>query len=209
MTLRPLLEQLADTLRRADAPLMSQLSEGLDRETIAATLSTLPVRIAGEVHDYFEWCNGLRDDRDREYELFPDAVMLSLDEAIAEYHALTRMAAQVSQQAGLPASAIWHERWLPLFRHPAGGAYFVTVGADVTIDRAPIVSVLQQDVSGASIAFDSMAALGATINECFSTGAYVAADGMIEEDPQRSAAIIRAHNPARVHDATAWLPPNS
>src|SRR5688572_2773652 len=111
MSIRPLLDALAATLQRADAPLMSQLSGGLGRETIAARLSTLPVRIAGEVYDYFEWCNGLRRDRDREYELFPDAVMLSLDEVLAEYRALTEMAAQVSRQAGLPASAIWHERW--------------------------------------------------------------------------------------------------
>jgi len=209
MSIRPVLDTLATTLRRVEAPLASQLTEGLSRDVIAARLSTLPVRVATEVHAYFEWCNGLRADRAQEVELFPDAVMLSLDEALAEYRALCDVAAQVSRQAGVPADTIWHERWLPLFRHPAGGSYHVTVGADVMIERAPIVSVLQEDVSAASIAFDSLTSLATTVNECFSTGAYVAADGMIQEDRQRAAAIIRAHNPARVHDATAWLHPNS
>lgn len=209
MSIRPVLDTLADTLRRVDAPLASQLSEGLAREVIAARLSSLPVHVASEVHDYFAWRNGLPADRAHEEELFPDAVMLSLDEALADYRALCDVAAQVARQAGVPADTIWNERWLPLFRHPAGGAYHVTVGADVSVERAPIVSVLQEDVSAASIAFDSLAALAATVNECFSTGAYLAADGLIQEDRQRVAAIIRAHNPARVQNATAWLPPTS
>jgi hypothetical protein len=209
MSIRPALDTLAATLQRVDAPLAAQLSEGLDRDVIAARLSTLPVRVATEVHDYFAWRNGLRLDRAREEELFPDAVMLSLDEALADYRVLCDVAAQVSQQAGVPASTIWNERWVPLFRHPAGGAYHVTVGADVTIERAPVVSVMQEDVSAASIAFDSLTSLAVTVNECFSTGAYVAVDGAIQENRQSAAAIIRAHNPARVHDATAWLHPNS
>ena len=55
--------------------------------------------------------------------------MLSLDEALADYRALCETAAQVSRQAGVAASAIWDEHWMPLFRHPVGGAYHVTVAA--------------------------------------------------------------------------------
>lgn len=209
MSIRPLLDTLAATLRRTDAPLVSQLSEGLDRDVIAARLAALPVAIAAEVYDYFEWANGLRADRASEPELFPEGVMLSLDEALGAYQMLSGMAAQIASQSGVPASAVWNERWLPLFRHPAGGAYHVTVGADVTIQQAPIVSVLLQDASAASIAFDDLASLAITVDECFASGAYAIGDGAIQEDRQRAAAIVRAHNPARVHDATAWLHPKS
>jgi cell wall assembly regulator SMI1 len=209
MSIRPVLDALADTLRRVDTPLASQLSEGLASDVIAARLSSLPGHVATEVHDYFAWRNGLRADRAREEELFPEAVMLSLDEALSDYQALCGMAAQVSRQAGVPASSIWDERWLPLFRHPAGGAYHVTVAAGTAVDRAPIFSVVQEDVSAAAVACDSLEALAATGNECFTSGAYVADNGMIREDRQRAAAIIRAHNPVRMQNATAWLPPTS
>jgi hypothetical protein len=203
MSIRPVLDALAATLQRVDAPLASLLCEGLDRELIAARLSSLPVRVAAEVHDYFAWRNGLSLDRAREQELFPEAVMLSLEESLADYQALCDMAAQVSRQAGIPASTIWDERWIPLFRHPAGGAYHVTVATAQPAEHAPILAVVQQDPSGASLAFDSLTTLAATLTECFHSGAYRAADGVIEEDRQRAAAIIRAHNPARVQSASA------
>lgn len=159
MSIRPLLDTLLATLQRVDAPQASLLAEGLDRDLIAARLSSLPVHIADEVVDYFSWRNGLGADRQVEYELFPEAVMLSLDEALTDYRLLCDIAGKISGETGLPQSAIWDERWLPLFRHPAGGAYHVTVGDAVAIQRAPILSILQEDVSGASIAFESLEAL--------------------------------------------------
>lgn len=209
MTIGPALEALADTLRRAHPALASQLVAGLDRELIAARLLTLPVRVAAEVHDYFAWRNGLSLERTREEELFPEAVMLSLEEAIAEYETLRNVAAQVSRHAGLPASSIWDERWVPLFRHPGGGAYHVTIAGDEAGDRASIWSVVQEDPSSASIAFDSLTTLARTVDECFASRAYTAKEGTIEEDRQRAAEIVRRLNPARVQGATAWLPPNN
>lgn len=209
MAIRPVLDTLAETLARVNAPLASQLVTGLDRELIAARLATLPVRVAAEVHEYFAWRNGLSVDRTREEELFPEAVMLSLEEALTDYQALRDVADQVSRQAGVPAASIWDERWVPLFRHPGGGAYHVTVAGDAAAAHAPIWSVLQEDPSSASLAFDSLATLAATVNECFITGAYQANVGAIEEDRQRAAAIVRTLNPARVESATEWLPPNN
>jgi len=165
MSIRPVLDALFATLERVEPPLASQLAEGLDRDAIAARLSTMPVHVAAEVVDYFAWRNGLRPDRQVEYELFPEAVMLSLDEALTDYRMLCDIARKISREAGLPASAVWDERWLPLFRHPAGGAYHVTVGDVVPIERAPILSILQQDVSGASIAFESLEALATSANQ--------------------------------------------
>ena len=209
MAIRPALDTLAQTLERVNAPLASQLVAGLDRELIAARFSTLPVRVASEVHEYFAWRNGLSLDRTCEEELFPEAVMLSLDEALADYQALRDVAEQVSRQAGIPAASIWDERWVPLFRHPGGGAYHVTMAGDAAAEHAPIWSVVQQDPSSASLAFDSLATLVTTVNECFVTGAYKSNEGTIEEDRQRAGAIIRTLNPARVQSATEWLPPNN
>jgi len=165
MEIRQVLDTLADTLQRVDPSHASQLSEGLDRDTIAARLASLPVQIAAEVHDYFSWRNGLRLDRDTEYELFPEAVMLSLDEALTDYRMLRDVAQQISRQAGVPESTVWDERWLPLFRHPAGGAYHVTVGGPSVVPHAPILSILQEDASGASVAFESLEELARKANE--------------------------------------------
>lgn len=207
--IRPVLDALAQTLQRVNPSLASQLVPGLDRGVITARLSTLPARVAAEVHDYFAWRNGVSLDRTREEELFPEAVMLSLEEVLAEYEALRNVAEQVSRQAGVPSSSIWDERWVPLFRHPGGGAYHVTIAAEAAAEHAPIISVLQEDPSSASLAFDSLTTLAATVNECFATGAYSANEGAIDEDRQAAAEIIRTLNPARVESATEWLPPKN
>jgi cell wall assembly regulator SMI1 len=165
MSIRPVLDTLLITLQRVDPPQASLLVEGLDRELIASRLSSLPVHIASEVVEYFAWRNGLRADRQVEYELFPEAVMLSLDEALTDYRMLCDIAANISKQAGVPASMVWDERWLPLFRHPAGGAYHVTVGGAAPAVHAPILSILQEDVSGASVAFESLETLATRANQ--------------------------------------------
>ena len=165
MSIRPALDTLLGTLQRVDPPQAALLAGGLDRDLIAARLSALPVKFAAEVEEYFSWRDGLRRDRDTEYELFPEAVMLSLDEALTDYRMLCDIARNISQQAGVPLATVWDERWLPLFRHPAGGAYHVTVGGPSAAPRAPILSILQQDVSGASVAFDSLEALIEKANE--------------------------------------------
>ena len=207
MSIRPALDTLAATLQRVNAPLFTQLADGLAPGAIAAQLAGLPV--AAEVHEYFAWRNGQRADREADHELFPEATMLSLEEAVTDYQMLRDMAAQVARQAGIPASAIWDDRWFPLFRHPAGGAYHVTVAGDPPGSQAKIVFVFLQDVEGAAIAFDSLASMAVTVSECWATGAYTADAGTTQEDRQRAGAIVRAHNPVRVHDATAWLPPSS
>ena len=205
MSIRPVLDSLTATLRRNNPPLVAQLADGLDPDTIARTLSSLPVQVAAEVHDYFAWHNGLRPDRTTEHELFPEAVMLSLEEAIAEYHMLRSVAAQVSSQAGVPASTIWDERWLPLFRHPAGGAYHVTVAGTHAADRAAILSVLQQDPASASVAFDSLTALARSLTTPQTSTAdtsTVAALVQALADPDGSArgraatALIKLRDPA-------------
>ena len=156
MTIRPVLDALLATLQRVDPSHASQLVDGLDRDQIASRLASLPVRFASEVHEYFAWRNGLSADREVELELFPEAVMLSLDEALADYRMLCDIAEGISKQAGIPAAAVWDARWLPLFRHPAGGAYHVTLGDEAPKERAPILAILQEDVSGAFIAFESL-----------------------------------------------------
>lgn len=159
MSIRPALEALLAVLASADRPLATQLAAGLGRTEIERKLATLPGAVAAEVHDYFEWRNGLRPDRDREEELFPEAVMLSLDEALADYRNLVAMAQQVASQAGVPADSIWNKKWVPLFRHPAGGAYHVTIAGRVPVATAPIYAVTLQDPDAASLAFDSLTSL--------------------------------------------------
>lgn len=203
MSIRPGLDALFEAISRLDPALALQLVAGLEREVVATTLSTVPGGVAAEVHEYFQWRNGLRPDREREEELFPGGVMLSLDEALADYGRLIGVAHQVARQAGVPASSIWNERWVPLFRHSAGGAYHVTMAGEGGRSTAPVFAVSQDDPGAAWLAYDSLTALVCTVTECFTTGAYVAIDGVVREDPLRAAAIIRAQNPVRIGAASS------
>jgi cell wall assembly regulator SMI1 len=208
MRIRAALESFLDTLTRVEAPLRQWLADGLSRPQIDAALGGLPVSLADEVYEYFTWRNGLRADRDMEYELFPGGVMLSVEEAIADYRQLLQTASVIAQQTGLPPSQIWDERWFPLFRNAAGGDYHVTIGGTQPPATAPLYLVMNEERRADAVAFDSLTTLIETVAACFDAGAYTTADGFIQEDRVRAAEIIRARNPERVKQALEWLPDN-
>lgn len=202
MTLRAALDELLDTLTGVEAPIVAALA---DRPDVGHPFRGAgDLVIADEVREYFRWCNGLRHDRVTEIELFPNAVMLSLDEALADYRRLTAMAASVSAQTGLPADAVWKAGWLPLFRHPAGGEYHVTL-AGKPAKAAPIFSVAIEDPEAALPAFDSLTTLVQTITACYRAHAWRAcADGTVSEDRSRAGEIIRELNPLTTATLLQW-----
>ena len=207
MPIRPALDALLDTLTRVEAPLRHWLADGLSQPQIDEILGGLPVALPAEVHEYFAWRNGLRTDRDTEYELFPGGVMLSLEEAVGDYRQLLETATVIARQTGLAPAQLWDERWFPLFRDAGGGDYHVTIGAGAPASTAPLYLVANEE-RRAAVAYDSLTALIETVDACFDAGAYTMAGGFIEEDRPRAAEIIRARNPGRVNQALEWLPDN-
>lgn len=202
MTLRTALDELLGTLAGVEAPIVAALADRPDAGHPFRGAGDLVV--ADEVREYFRWCNGLRPDRVIEIELFPNAVMLSLDEALADHRRLTDMAAVVSAQTGLPADSVWQAGWLPLFRHPAGGEYHVTL-AGTAAPTAPIYSVAIEDPEAALPAFDSLTTLVQTITECYRVRAWRAgADGTVSEERSRAGEIIRMLNPITTSTLLQW-----
>jgi hypothetical protein len=205
MSIGPELDVLLAALTRADAPLTTWLATGVSRADIATRVGSLPLRLADEIHDYFAWRNGLRTTRDADYELFPGFTMLSLEETLADHRGLIDTANQVAQQAGVPASSLWDERWFPLFRD-AGGDYHVTLADAHPASTAPIYAVTREDPGSAYWAYDTLTSLIQTVADCFQAGAFKAVGEIVEEDRPRAAAIVRAHNPERMKRAAAWRP---
>jgi len=205
MSIGPALDALLAALTRADAPLTKWLAPGMSRAEIGARVASLPVRLADEIADYFAWRNGLRPTRDADYELFPGFTTLSLEEAMADHRMLIDTATQVAQQAGVPASSLWNERWFPLFRD-AGGDYHVALTDARPAPTAPLYAVVREDPGSAYLAYDSLTSLIETVAGCFEAGAFKAVGEIVEEDRPRAAAIVRAHNPERMKRAAEWRP---
>jgi cell wall assembly regulator SMI1 len=205
MSIGPALDALLAALTRADAPLTKWLATGLSRAEIGARVDSLPLRLADEIYDYFAWRNGLRPTRDADYELFPGFTVLSLEEALADYHLLIATANQVAQHAGVQASSLWNERWFPLFRD-AGGDYHVALTDTHPAPTAPIYAVVREDPDSAYLAYDNLTSLIQTVAGCFQAGAFKAVGEIVEEDRPRAAAIVRAHNPERMKRAAEWRP---
>jgi cell wall assembly regulator SMI1 len=205
MSIGPALDALLAALTRADAPLTKWLATGVSRAEIGTQVDSLSLRLADEVHDYFGWRNGLRTTRDADYELFPGFTVLSLEEALADHRMLVDTANQVAQQAGVPASSLWNERWFPLFRD-AGGNYHVTLADGRPAPTAPIYAVVREDPESAYLAYDNLTSLTQTVAACFQAGAFKAVGEIVEEDRPQAAEIVRAHNPERMKRAAEWPP---
>jgi hypothetical protein len=194
---------LLQELTKAGAPITAYQADGLTPREIDAKLNAPSIVLAAEVHEYFGWRNGLRIDRDADYELFPGGIVLSLDEAIDEYQRVLEVARRLSRDTGLAASLFWDERWFPLF-HNGAGDYHVTL-AGASSATAPVYFVAQDDREATTVVYDSLTALLRTVAACFQSGAYAIVDGVLTEDRVRSAEIVRAHNPERLNQAVGWL----
>jgi cell wall assembly regulator SMI1 len=199
-------DELLEALTQAGAPITAYQAPGLSTRAIDAKLNGASIALPGEVRDYFGWGNGLRSDRDADYELFPGGSVLSLDEAIAAYRQSLELAARLAQSSGLNASFFWDARWFPLF-HDGAGDYHVTLAGAPSPPTAPLYLVVKDDREATTIAYDSLTALLRTVAACFQAGAYRIIDGVIAEDRARSAEIVRAHNPERLRQAVGWLRP--
>lgn len=201
MSIRSALDSLLDALQAAGVPFAACSAEGLSRGDIAGKVTDLPGHLASEVVDYFKWRNGLRPDRETDFELFPSGIPLSLDEAIVHYRMARSAAEQIARDTGLPASSLWNECWLPLF-HNGAGDFHVTLLGPGPADTAPVYTVANEDREAAALAYDSLAALMRTVGGCWKAGAFApAAGGLIDEDRRAAAEIIRAHNPERTKRA--------
>lgn len=201
MGIRLALDTLLEALDHADAPLRAQFADGLSDRELDDALTHVAISLAAEVRDYFAWRNGLRRDRAADYELFPDAVPLSLDEAVAEYRQHIEVATTIARQASISPASLWNPRWFPLFRG-AGGDYHVTWAGDGAAPTAPISFVALEDREP-KLAYDSLTSLVETVTACVAAGAFtMAGDGAVHEDRSRTGEIVRRFNPGMVDQAT-------
>lgn len=194
-----LLDRLATVLQQRRWPTLTYLAKGLSEETISGRLAALPIRLAREIQHLYQWRNGLMPDAPTGFQLFPGAVTLSLDEAIAEYKALREIDARSRMTDSKLAEPFWDERWFPLFTNRGiGGEYYVTLADPRPKMTAPILYYSTEELLPVT-AYDDLTSLIQTITVAVEQGAYQLDDiGVVEADGRRLGRIFRQYNPETV-----------
>ena len=99
------LTALLGALEQSQSPILPLLADGRTAEDVHQRFSALGLTCPEELLGYFRWRDGLVADRGSDPELFPDANLLSLDEATALHVQLTTMATQVSAESVMPVES--------------------------------------------------------------------------------------------------------
>lgn len=191
------LNQILHYFNQLEMPIAKIFQNGLTREEIQSQVQTLPFRVPKEVYDFYQWQNGTQKDRPVDYEFLPGGYLLSLSEALEDYHSLTGMAKQIEKDSGVEASLIWNPRWFPLFRSISGD-YYVIVCDKKEKKTSPIFFIDGEDRESSYMAYDSLTSMMLTIAQAFETGGFVVDEnGILQEDPKKIAQITNELNPKR------------
>lgn len=167
----PLIQALERILShwQAKAPTVAQsLRSGLSRKQIETQLQNLPFRVPEEVYQLYQWRNGSEDRRGlaHQVEFMPQYLMLSLEEAIAEYEAIQEMLLfDFEDEEEVEESKTF---WFPLFARDSD--YYVIQGDIESKATAPIFDFSAE--IGLELSFNSLTDMMLAIAECFETGAY-------------------------------------
>jgi HEAT repeat protein len=166
----PLIQALERILShwQAKAPTVAQsLRSGLSREQIEIQLQTLPFRVPEEVYQLYQWRNGSEDRRGlaHQVEFMPQYLMLSLEEAIAEYEIIQELLLfDFEEDEEVEESKTY---WFPLFARD--GENYVIQGDIESKATAPIFNFSEV---GLELSFNSLTDMMRAIAECFEMGAY-------------------------------------
>jgi HEAT repeat protein len=187
---------------QAKAPTVAQsLQSGLTRNQIETQLQTLPFRLPEEVYQLYQWRNGSEDRRGlaHQVEFMPQYVMLSLEEAIAEYKAIQEMLLfDFEDEEEVEESKTF---WFPLFARDSD--YYVIQGDFESKATAPIFDFSEV---GLELRFNCLTDMMLAIAECFETGSYSIDDySYLDWDDLGADQIWFKHQPHRVAKAEAPL----
>jgi HEAT repeat protein len=183
------LAALAAAWRRLGSPHASAMRPGLAPEDLAARLRPWSRSLPTSLASLYAWADGLGGD----LEFFPGARFLSNDEALQAYRSMLEVAATVTASTSADPSTVWDRKWLPVFA--ADGGFYLIASSTRGKPESPVWFKDEEDPD-VSLAYDNLAALLATVAECYRSGAYaVGDDGHVNEAAERSAEVFRKHNP--------------
>jgi hypothetical protein len=144
-----------------------------------------------EVHDLFRWKNGIHDDSQvpmGQLWFIPGHYLVSAQEAFS----LNKYMAEH------PLSS-WAPTWFPLLKSGSADFHFFDK-AHLIKDRVPVFYSDTEFPPGLWQIYDSIESMFRTIFECYSEGVYfLSADGWLDCDARREAAISKQLNPDSEH----------
>jgi hypothetical protein len=143
---------------------------GLEPETVSTKLGALPCRVSQEVHDLYQWHNGMVEGLEQMLFVYHD--FMSLDRAIEFFEYLNDDELQrFRQRDGEP------QYFFPIFDFE--GEYFAVVGSATVASTAPVYHITKH--LDCSLAFNSLTAMIQTIAEAYESGDYtIDSDGQVE-----------------------------
>lgn len=190
---------------------VDNFESGIDADELRSQVRQFSLNLPLEVEHYFGWHNGLKKNRPSDFELFPQGVVLSLEENVEAYNQLIGISTDLKQYQPstvpvLPVSdpfsismadEIWPSTWFPLFSFNGAEHWFVICGEKTSV-TSPIYRIYLPDSENMYLAYDSLASLLLCTAEAFSAGAYSEdGNGSVVEKRTISRSIINKHNPKR------------
>ncbi len=190
------LRDLSERLQRHHPRAAALLRPGLARDELARRAMRLPFALPDEAVALYAWRDGMNADPTSPVTLMPDYEFLPFGEALEQYDAVLATAQAVAAQTGLAVELLWDPHWFPIFSYVVGGEFLVLRGETSPVPSGSIWSVLLEDASAATQAFDSLTTLLATVATAYEQGAYiVTTDGSVRVDPAQFDALRRTLNP--------------
>jgi hypothetical protein len=170
--------EILASLTRLQRPVVRWLNDGIAPSTFAARCADASVPHAEDLARLYAWRDGTElyggaslDD----LHLFPGYYLLSSADALTA----------IGERKGLD---VWAPGCFPVFAN-GGGDFFVR------LSDGPIIDFAFDDPNAQDVAYPSLQNMFQVLAECFATGAFFVADGVLELDDARHAAIARKLNP--------------
>lgn len=182
-----LIKKFDTLLSDRKAPILHELNDGLPISVIDQMLSQVVENYA-ELVLFYNWKNGISESLFErpavEIELFPEGIMLSLQEAIERYILYTK------------TDKIWSVHYFPIFTNGGGDYYLYNLDKGSKDFGAIFLyapSLLLKEVP--DLLYDSIISFLRTIIECIEAGAYeYNPSGGINVDYDLKFEISKKHN---------------
>lgn len=184
MSLDQTIKGIFSHLSRLGRPIAARRRPGVDESTISEKLSLRGLQCPLDFVEAYRSCDGTETaegDALDEIQFFPGYYWMSLDEALANYDALTR-------------DGGWNASWLPVFAS-GGGDFYCVICDSQSRDFGGVVGfILGEDDH--LVEFVDITALLRTVERSFLEGAFFVVDGYLEANYSKMRAIagsLQAH----------------
>jgi len=167
----------------------------LSYEEIESMVSEIPLKLPQEIHDLYNWRNGLVGDISRYTNIYSSGDFSPLSTSLENYQNLIEQDLIICDEPLIP-SCDKHSLF-PFFYDSNGYTYAVILNSENLLS-SPVISI--NDDCGLRMQYESLTAMFSMIAECYETGAYYIDiegdyEGQIIQNSKEVSKIFRKYNP--------------